>query len=443
MKTIALLIALLLSISLHAQRFQGIHTSRFFPLQNIYSQPADLVRSDSRWNVNFLSTNIALKENFVFNESDYWDLVGKVGFGDLKYFFATEESALVAVGNVMLPSVSYKINHRNAVALTMRLRVNGIYKSSNSDLLKLFTGIDNPEGLQNLSNEYFKSLVNQWMEYSASWSGVLWENEGHLLTGGLNLKYLVGGGSGYLNMDGINVDYSSSDIDHFDVQVSYAYNKNLSNTISQGKIDLFGDRGVGLDFGLSYSYKPTGNDAIPYKYKVGFSISDVGYVKHRKEVDRSSFQVDIQNISFSWFSQVESMRALIDSLKNSVDFVVVNQNSYKMDLPKTFTLTGDYCFSRNWYVEGLISYQPGYYRRVSDIIRSRIWTFAVTPRFENLNWGVYLPFFHTSLSTDLGAAFRWKFFFMGSRNVLSNMLSSGPQNGEFYFGINIPIGKQE
>ncbi len=443
MKVIALLAALLLSISLYGQRFQGIHSSRYFPLQNIFTQPADLVRADSRWNVNVLSTSIALKENFVFNESDYWSLVGKVGFGDLKFFLGSDESALVALGNVMLPSLSYKINHRHAVALTLRLRVNGIYKSSNSDLLKLFTGISNPSGLTNLTNEYFKSVVNQWMEYGLGWSGVLWEQDGKLLTGGVNLKYLVGGGSGYLNMDGINVEYSKSDINHFDVQVSYAYNKNLSETISEGKIDLFGDRGVGLDLGLSYSYKPEGRDDIPYKYKLGLSISDLGAVKHRKEVDRSSFAVNISDVSFEWFSHIQSVQALIDSLKNSVDLLVVNQDSYKMDLPITYTMMADYSLYRNWYIEGLLSYQPGFYRRVSDVIRSRIWSLAVTPRFENRSWGVYLPFCYNSLSTDLGLALRWKFLFLGSRNMLSNMISNSSGNGEFYFGINIPIGKRE
>ncbi|MCU4174818.1 DUF5723 family protein [Carboxylicivirga sp. N1Y90] len=445
MKRIVVLYILFLGLyTSFAQDFPGIHSSRYFPLQNINNQPADLIRSDARWNINVLSAQIGLANALNFNESDFMKQLSKVGFSDLKYFLGADQSLFVGRGLLAFPSVSYKINTKHAVAFSASLRADGIYRSSTDDVRKLFTGYDNPELLKDVSGEYFKSVVNQWMEYTLTWSGVLWNKDEHLITGGANVKYLVGGSSGYFDLDNIEVMYDKEKIDYFKVDVSYGVNKNLEETISDGKLDLFGDAGLGMDFGMTYSYKPDDAENIPYKFKVGLMVGDVGYVKHRSAVKQATYRVSIEDVPYSRFNGIETLDALIDSLEKSVDFEKINNESYKMNLPTSVLLTGDYSITPTWYVSGLIGYQPGLYSQNLHIIDNDIWKFNLTPRFENTTWGAYLPIsYNNRIDFSAGIAMRWKYVFIGSNTIITNVLNSEAKYGEFYFGINIPIGRVE
>lgn len=424
-----------------AQDYPGIHSSRFFPLQNVNNQPADLVRSNARWNINVLSAHVGLAKAMNFNESDFMKKVAKFGFADLKYFLGSEQSLLIGRGSLALPSVSYKINSNHAVAFTMNLLADGIYRSSNDNITNLFIGYNNPELLEDVNGEHFKSVLNQWMEYGVTWSGVLWKKDKHFLTGGANVKYLVGGSSGYFDLDNIEVKYNKERIDYFKVDVSYAVNKNLGDAISEGKIDLFGDNGVGMDFGLSYSYKSDLDNGTPYKFKVGLMVGDIGYVKHRSKVKRSTFRVSIEDVPYSRFQGIESLPALIDSLQKSVDFEKISSESYKMNLPTSALISGDYSFTSEWFLSGFIGYQEGLYNRNLNIIEKDIVKFNLTPRFENKNWGGYMPVSYSNrFGWQSGVAMRWKYLFMGSNTIITNILNSDSKYGEFYFGVNIPIG---
>jgi len=440
-KLVLILLAAFYSAYVYTQVYQGVHTSRYYPLQNIYNQPADLIFSDYKWNINVLSPQVSLVNNVAFNESDFLKTLGRVGFNDLKYFLASDQTLLLAKGHMMLPSVSYRINSKHAVAFSTNLRVDGIYKSSNDEITNLFRGYQNPDLLNDLTDEHFQSVVNQWMEYSLSWSGILWDKGEHIVSGGANLKYLVGGGSGYVDLDGIKVMYGKEKIDYFEVNVSYAINNNLRETIDDGKIDLFGDNGLGLDLGLTYRYKPEGEENIPYKYKLGLLIGDLGYIKHRKNVKRSTFKVLIDDVPYSRFEGVESFEALVDSLQKSVDIKEIDSKAYTMSLSTAFVLSVDYCLHPNWYINGLISYQPGYYQNLLNVVNNNIWKVNITPRFENKTWGAYLPITHSTVTSKVGLAMRWKYVFIGSSTFVSNLFKPEAGRGEMYFGINIPIGK--
>lgn len=434
---------LCLGVNLFAQNYKGIHTSRYLPLQNIYNQPADLVRTDRKWHINVVAPQVVMVNNFAFNESDFVKTLSKVGIIDLKQFFSSDQSTLVGRGQFMLPSVAYKINSKNAVAFSINLRADGIYRSSNDELSLLFTGIDHPELMNALEDEYFKSVINQWTEFAFTWSGVLWHDDTHMLTAGANVKYLVGGGSGYLNLDGIEASYNHQRIDYFHLDVSYALNKSLTTTIDDGKIDFFGDMGLGFDMGLSYSYKPEWRTDIPYRYKIGFLVGDLGYVRQKSDVKNSTFRINIEDVPYSMFEGISSLEALVDTLQKAVGFEEVESQSYKMNLPTTYVLSGDYCFNPKLYLNVLFAHQPGFYKKMGDVIEKSMWKMNVTTRFENEKWGTYLPIDYSTFDFRVGLAFRWKGVFLGSSTFVSNLFKNEKGRGEIYFGINLPIGRVE
>ena len=436
---IFLSVTLFFSIIINAQDFRGIHSSNFFSLQNINNQPADLVRSENRWQINLFSTDLYLSQDFILGDNNYFDTLLRGNWDNLNYFFNAEKLELFLVGKAILPSVSYKISAKHALALSVNLPAQGVYRTSNSKLFQLFQGIENPEELEDLQDEFFKGVVNQLTEFTLTWSGVIWQNKGHSLTAGVNLNYLVGGGAGYFDLDGIDLKFGQDNIDFFDVEVSYAINENLGKTISSGSFDLFGDRGFGMDLGLTYSYLPKDRLDIPYRFKIGFVANNLGHVKHSSNVESGTFRVTANDIPYSTFEDINSIPELIDTLKDLVDFNETKNDSFSMNLPSTYAMYGDLCLKNNWYLASYLSYLPNHFTNVRNISNRDHWSFGLTPRFENKNWGVFLPLFYNTPDNSVGLAFKYKFFFLGSSSIIGNLFSKENANTSLYFGFNIAL----
>ncbi len=427
------------------QEFIGVHTSPYLPFVSLSNQPAELARHNARWNINFLMANAGLLQSQSFASHGFWDMLGKVGMGDLKYFLAAEESLLYLKGRMIIPSITYKLNERHSFGLTMSVRADGIYNSSNDDFLKIFKGIDDPDGLKDIKDEYFRSLVSSWVEYGFAWSSTFFRDDNHWLTGGAVVKLLQGSGAGYLEMNGIDVMFDKERIAHFDMNLSYGFNESLAKTVDGGDIvEQSGDFGIGLDLGVSYSYLPdhlAGVKDLPYKYKLGFVVSDIGYIRHRETKQRTAITVAMQDVPYSRFMGVPTLEALKDSIIKSVDISETVGGNFKTNLPVSFGLSADYCVHPKWFIHGTVLYKPNYYGTLLSLVNVSIWQYNLTMRYETRKIGVYLPLGHNNvLGWNMGLAARYGNFFIGSSTVLSNIL--GKVNGQqfVYFGMSVPIG---
>ncbi|WP_430809704.1 MULTISPECIES: DUF5723 family protein [unclassified Carboxylicivirga] len=430
----------------YAQEYKGVHSSSYLPFVGLVNQPGDLIRNDARWNVNLLSANIALMSDMNFASQDFWDVVGRVGLSDLKHFLGSEESLLYVKGRMMLPSLSYRLNDRHALAVAVSYRADGVYNSSNDDLLKLFKGLENPEYLEDIKSEYFRSLLNSWVEYAFSWSSSLIKTDTHWLTGGLTLKLLNGSGSGYLQMDDIDIMFDKEQIEQFDFHLTYGFNESLGKTVDGGDIvEQSGDFGVGVDIGLSYSYLPDhlqGIKGIPYRYKVGLAIADWGYIKHKQTRAQASYWVRMQDVPYSRFQGVESLQALKDSIEKSVDFEEQDGGSFNTKLPLTVGATLDYCLRPSFFVNTSFSYSPNYYRSQVRLVSRQVWRGNLTFRYEKRKWAAFLPLSYSSVKGSyVGAAARYGRFFVGSPTIFSALFDSHLEGQVFYVGMSIPIGR--
>ncbi|WP_430816144.1 DUF5723 family protein [Carboxylicivirga sp. RSCT41] len=427
-----------------AQEFTGIHTSPYTPFIGIVNQPAELTRHDATWNINVLSGDIGLIRDFNLVSADFWDVIARVGMGDLKYFLASEESLLYVKGRLIVPSLTFKLNDKHSFGISTNVRADGVYNSSNDDLLKIFQGIENPEYFEDINNEYFRSLLSSWVEYDFVWSTTIFKDNNRWLTGGVVVKILNGSGAGYLEMDDIDINFDKESIAHLDMEMSYGFNESLSKTIDGGDIvEQSGDFGIGLDLGLSYSYLPEhlmGVKGIPYRYKLGFVVSDIGKIKHKSTKNQASYFVKMDDVPYSRFRGVETLEALKDSIEKSIDYEEIKGGGFETNLPITIAANVDYCIRPHLFVNTTVLLRPNYYTKLVKLIQKNVWRTNVTMRYEKRKWGVYLPLTYSNvLGWNMGLSARYGNFFMGSSTILDNILSGSNDRQVLFFGMSIPI----
>ncbi len=433
---------------MRGQEFTGVHCSTYLPFVGISNQPAELTRHDAKWNINLLTGNIGLQRDLSFISSNFWDVITNTSFKDLKYFLGTEESLLYIKGRLMVPSISYKHNEKHSFGFSINVRSDGVYNSSNDDFIKIFQGIDNPEALANIKDEYFRSLVNSWVEYSLIWSATIVKTENSWLTGGLVVKLLNGSGSGYLEMDGIDVFFDKEYISHFDMRLNYGFNESFSKTIDGGDIvEQSGDIGVGYDLGLSYSFIPdhlVGVEGVPYKYKIGLVVADVGKIRHIAIDNKASYNVQMNNVPYSRFKGVGSIEALKDSIAKSIEIHEIKGGSFKTNLPLTIGVNLDYCVWPKWFVNSTISIRPNYYNSLVKFANKNIWRGNLTVRYETKKIGVYVPITYSNVvGWGMGVSARYGNFFIGSSTMIGNFFKKENSQQTLFLGMSIPIGALE
>ncbi len=86
-----------MALSLCAQNYQGINSSRYYPLQNIYNQPADLIRSDRQWNINIVTVQLGLVNNMVFKETNFLKVLSRLAFFSVCLFFLSSRFSMDAL----------------------------------------------------------------------------------------------------------------------------------------------------------------------------------------------------------------------------------------------------------------------------------------------------------------------------------------------------------
>ncbi|TLX77495.1 hypothetical protein E9993_02335 [Labilibacter sediminis] len=443
MKKLLFILPLIISIAaINAQEYTGIHTSNYFPLQNISNNPSGIVTDSAKWHVNIFSGQIIFVNDINAQQGDDYKKLANMGILSLDKLLTSTNNATVISGNILFPSVSYKWNHKNAISMHLDLRANGIFRSSHTNISDLFSDVKTPDNLEDLKDENLKGVVNTWTEYNITYSRLLVENEKHILAGGITLKFLQGGGSGYFDMDGIDVSYDKDKIKHLEFDLTYAFNETLWDITEDGKIKFDGDEGFGANIGLSYFYKSTNQPHKPYLFKAGLSVRDIGYIRHKSDRGNKTYHVSMDDVPYSRFQGVETIEAFIDSVRSSVDFKEIRNGSYNLGLPTTFLLNVDYCHTPKLFLNATLNYQPSVYKNVVKSFKANFFKMTLTPRFENRTWGFYLPLAHQNyLGFSAGLAARWKSIFMGSTTLVSNIFKDDPDFSQFYFGFNIPIGK--
>ncbi len=290
-----------------------------------------------------------------------------------------------------------------------------------------------------------------WTEIGLSWAYMFSKYDRDRWSVGVSAKFLMGHAGAYVYMD--NLTYFTPDDDNvyirsmngeaaYSLPVDYA-----TNEVSGSKVKGFG---MGFDVGVSYIHTEKGHSNVkyrrlcqqryePYKFKVGVSLMDFGYIRFTDEARKYQYE----NVSGS-FEQVDTLTPYY----NNLEFITQDVNSrfyenpedalesqkFNMYLPASLGVQFDYHYVKNWYVSASMSLPINF---AKSQVRAPA-NFMVAPRLETQVFEMGMPFtLYDMRHPMLGAYMRFYNFTVGTDNLAGFLNLTNHYGFNFYFSFKI------
>ncbi len=468
------LFAFLLSPHLFSQRFVGFNTGNYAGITGVMIQPASIVDSRFKFDINLFSTDVRYSNNYFLLNRDVLLKFNKNNFDDYQTFrsrylseakLATGEKAFFNISNRTQLPLSFMVNlsEKSALALNLQSRTMIQGRNISQDLAKLA-----------FNNFYYQPFNNQsvdasnltlqslsWAEVGLTYGRVLLNNGNHFLKGAVTGKYLGGVSSFNLGSNNLTVRVNNDSTFNFNTdRVNYNHNKNADfNRVFDTRFRPDANA-FGADVGLVYEYRGHLNnfkyirtddeesyevkrrDLNKYIFRLGVSLLDVGMFTFNKPDDANSFRADINNWDIR-NGNYSSLKDFDTALANRVTPLANDPREYNVYLPGALSVQMDIRFVKGLYLNA-IAYRPLKMGSKAGSRFNNYGYYSITPRFEKRHFGVYIPYTFSDRNdfTDfrdnrLGLALKLGPVFFGSSNLGSMAFNKKLKAADFFVGLKI------
>ncbi len=443
-------VSFFLAISAYSQDYLGFANSAFAGVNGIDVNPASIVGNHRKWDVTVFGLNLGVANNYLGFQKRALEHTGTMLYGDYPAFnnsddfvndFMTrrklKKPISVHVGlNLTLPSFMFtRKKHKDAFAFTCKSRtyvnVDGLDPALAQ--MAITGGTDSTYFFQDLTGTRISVQAMLWNEYGITYGKTAMETKNERLNIAGRVKLLQGLYSMYAYIK--DVDYKFYEKDSILVltsQVNYGHSSNLEFNPNAIKFGFGGRPSLGLDLGATYEFHAltdvrsrmsSESKASPlqrdYKYKIGFSLQDLGWIKFLKPEHARNFAMNIdQTLDFgSLQGSGETPLADIDDTLNKKYPMDASDDKYRMNLPTLASLQGDYYVGKNIYINSTINYAFQFKNNSNKI--HEISTISLTPRWDWKWLGFYMPISYNKYShMRLGASARIGPLIVGMADVL-------------------------
>lgn len=452
-----LIISLLfLTVSpLFSQDQLGIRLDNYNGINTVLLNPANGVYSPFAWDINLVEGAAFFSNNYAFIENRNLFDLAKVRDGtevvlrpDIENegeispetlvigFYDNNRKRSIALSNSVLgPSFLIQLPHQQSAGIFTRFRAEG-YSQSFSTNLSYFTYYNRPFE-ETFSIQPFQSNLMTWSELGLHYGKGFETYEGKIALA-LNARWLQGYEAAYFqNHSQLRYTKFPGDtvsVNAVDVQFGWT-DSNLEN-------DEFNlqRNGSGFAFDIGFNYL-LGEDDENYRWKIGASLLDFGYIDFNKNAQKHIAIKDTLNImafedyeDFREVSELDDLVAVFSEKTLGSPDSSFADSQFRMLLPAALSLQLDYAFTENIYlnvtlVQGIGSQKPALQRGGM---------LALTPRFEH-RWGsVAIPLVVYNMNYfRVGAAVRLAFLTIGTDHLGSIFSRSDFYGTDFYMALKV------
>ena len=422
------------------EHFSGILTSKRVGILNVGMNPSELSNLDSKFEIQLFATSI----NVANNKIGVKDLTGDTNLENL-IFKGNEPVNFNIDAEIAGPGFAMKLLKWGfAISTKGHIKANIVDVDANLGSAITNSALNSIGGvstINNTSNQRINST--SWGEVGFSVAHKIFENDKHLINGGLTLKLLFPGsyaniGTG--NFNGTITDKINGDLilTNANANMNFAYTGNLGNNFtntSDYTKSVFGSlKGVATDIGFDYQLKGTGET---YKLKVGAAIKNIGSMTFKGDdnVSRNyTLTVGNSGLNLNVFDNVEGIKDIEKILiANGVLKLQDGQKDFKVKLPTVLNLYADVKIVPKVNLTLFLQQKMKANSSNNQIISQNI--FSITPRVSLGFFEAYIPVSFNEISgTTGGFGFRLGGFFLGSNSILTTLTSDGKQ-ADFYTGF--------
>lgn len=415
----------------NAQQFSAVEGSIYGGALNTEVQPAAGVNMPFYWDVEIAGINSFWNNNiFSFSpakwkwNSDTMKLTGHVIPGNKKRWGTVQ-------ADVHLLNFLFRWPHRNDIVAGAGWNIHSRIYPHNMNFFYEDSLKTTEDFLQDNAFNTIQqgTLINQqWMEWYATVSKVILDNQRERFTAGVTLKLLKGMAAEVIDIEGVSVGpdklSNTNDLVFTYAEGKYGYSQNiedLNNSSSTGGSisTLMSGSPVspGLDFGISYLVRKqnivpgfTDDEPAGYDWKIEASITDWGRLKYplggqSMSINGIKGQPSVRRF-LEVVDSVKTLNALNDSLAEMVNLKPWS-GAFSISLPTALRINVDKYIGSNVFLNarlvlGMAFLNPGVNYKINPV--SYV---MVTPRWEIKRIGIYAPVYmnlHGSLMA--GAALR-------------------------------------
>lgn len=300
----------------------------------------------------------------------------------------------------------------------------------------------------------FNATTLTWGEvgisYAYQWNRQLFSNWNF----GISIKKLYGVEGAYFHANDVTynvINDSTLDLSNLDATLGFSMPFNYeTNEFPSGP--WVNGKGWGFDFGVEYqqlidrqgktqSGKACGQRHYDYKYRVGVSLMDIGWIKF----DNNAQLHEYSNTDYTWnridtafYDHFNQMLQDVSTRLYGSPTATLQDSKFKMWLPASLNINGDYNFENNIYLNASLVYSlpfNGNFVRKPSVL-------SITPRYETKNLEASIPIsLYQWKYPRIGLAFRLYYLTVGS-DYFTSLLGIHDFNGmDLYFSIKVNINK--
>lgn len=475
------ILCLMSSAAATAQQYLGVINSNYAGIMGADLQPASIVDSRFKVDINLGSFNIGAWQNARYFEANNMPKWWVKSFKSPNDAWAKPDSTFYQnnfspVNNpkgktrginmstqIDILNFMFHINPKIAIGVSIKNRSNVSINSLSPNLVRLAeTGLDE-KSLWNidLGDKLIAGNMAMWNEYGINYAQVAMDEGEHFLKVGGRLKFLQGIASAYIQSDQFSYKLDNKDTAaYLNGNFNYGYSNNLDNITGGNQnfvsslFQMNSKLGVGGDLGVVYEWRPKWKD---YKYdmdgktnlwrrdkekytlRIGASVIDIGGMKFQKGGKSRNFVANNQQFDLhNNFKNVKDFNSLDSTLVSNFQQDNSDKRTYFMNLPTAASLQIDYHIWNDFYLNFTGMFDLTSKKKPHNL--SVPTQLSFTPRYDFKWFGLYVPIsWNTYSGFKAGLGARLGPITVGFTDW-NSLLATGKVRGtEFYFGLRLPI----
>ena len=405
-----------------AQQYHATHGSPYAGAMSILNNPASSVNNLHKWDLNLFSFQTTVSTNHFLLEGFSYKNPGNTNFkveDGVHGYFGHQST------DFNLMHFQYQITPKSAITVGFRGRMYDHYKASPfafSDTISTTYSFFN----LNRTTPSIGGFLNHsgYLEMNLSYAQELFSTPYGRLTGGITLQIDKAISGGYAKIKNVStkevINGTDTNYVFIDGIAEYAYSDNYDINYTSGaefaKAFVKNSKtGLGLSLGLEYTtYKDavepgTRYNPLNYDWKFGFSIMDIGANKYKPSTSSGIFKDPVAQFDYTIFEtkfgNAASIAEFKDSLKTIFNGYDSIYNNFSISKPTRIILNVDKNLGNHFAVNAQLNmnlYSTSHYTQLHTRETNLI---TITPRWENISWGFYLPVqYNTQGQLWIGAA---------------------------------------